>query len=48
MDNKNEAIEMLEAIENAKAVAALNGFDGIYFALDNLADGLINYYDLKP
>lgn len=48
MNGKNEASEMLEAIENAKAVAAENGFDGIYFALQDLAEGLIKHYDLEP
>lgn len=48
MEKDSEAIKMLEAIENAKAVAALYGFDGLFFGLDDMADGLIKYYNLEP
>ena len=44
---KTEVKEMIEAIENAIAVAAENGFDGVYFKLEEIANGLANHYGIE-
>lgn len=47
MEQNTDALQMLEAIENALSVAAENGFDGLFFALDDLAEGLAKHYNLE-
>lgn len=48
MEKDKDALAMLDAIENAKMVAAEKGFDGLFFALDDMAEGLIKHYNLEP
>lgn len=48
MENvKLDAVEMLDAIEAASQKAAELGFDGIFERLDDLAEGLANYYNIE-
>lgn len=42
-----EAVEMVNAIINAQIVASKYGFDGIWFALDDLAEGLAKHYNIE-
>lgn len=41
-----EAFTMLEAIQKARLTASELGFDGLWYALDDLAEGLIKHYNL--
>lgn len=41
-----EAFTMLEAIQKARLTASELGFDGLWFALDDMAKGLVKHYNL--